>query len=365
MAAIGFFKSPTTGNAVTWDETGAQTDTGLTYDGYQLPVAQQQTSFGGGAEAPTAAPVVAYNSLQDNNYFISPSTGNMVTWDANGTQTDTGLTYDGYQLPVAQQQTSFGGGAEAPTAAPVVAYNSLQDNNYFISPSTGNMVTWDANGTQTDTGHAPGLAQNLAAAAEPVVSTNTVTQNDGSNRGTGSVYNHWTDMPTDTYQQYETKMASASNDPLSAWLNAGATTLTQPQFEQQQQVAASSPNSWGGGDTPASQAAHDARVAAIAVPAVTPILAPPIDYISSLSGWGPARPQGPLTQAGLYQPGQTAGTGGIANSQFTGWSQPQAGAFNTPVLDALYRGQQQRMTTPAPQFNFQDKPGALTQAIKG
>ena len=299
-------------------------------------------------------------------FFKSPTTGNAVTWDETGAQTDTGLTYDGYQLPVAQSQTSFGGGAEAPTAAPVVAYNSLQDNNYFISPSTGNMVTWDANGTQTDTGHAPGLAQNLAAAAEPVVSTNTVTQNDGSNRGTGSVYNHWTDMPTDTYQQYETKMASASNDPLSAWLNAGATTLTQPQFEQQQQVAASSPNSWGGGDTPASQAAHDARVAAIAVPAVTPMPAPPpVDYISSLSGWGPARPQGPLTQAGLYQPGQTAGTGGIANSQFTGWSQPQAGAFNTPVLDALYRGQQQRMTTPAPQFNFQDKPGALTQAIKG
>jgi hypothetical protein len=44
------------------------------------------------------------------------------------------------------------------------------------------------------------------------------------------------------------------------------------------------------------------------------------------------------------------------------WGTQPAQQFNTPMLDALYNAQQQRMTTPAPQFNFQDKPGALTQA---
>lgn len=37
---IGFFKSPTTGNAVTWDIANAHIDTGVPFDAYKLPVTQ-------------------------------------------------------------------------------------------------------------------------------------------------------------------------------------------------------------------------------------------------------------------------------------------------------------------------------------
>jgi hypothetical protein len=47
------------------------------------------------------------------------------------------------------------------------------------------------------------------------------------------------------------------------------------------------------------------------------------------------------------------------------WNTSQPAGFNTPVLNALYASQQQRMLAPAPSFDFQDKPGALTQAIEG
>ena len=70
----------------------------------------------------------------------------------------------------------------------------------------------------------------------------------------------------------------------------------------------------------------------------------------------------------IYQPGQTATNGG-ALGQGMNWGTHPSQQFNTPVLDALYSTQQQRMTTPAPVFDFQDKPaepqGALTQAIAG
>ena len=64
----------------------------------------------------------------------------------------------------------------------------------------------------------------------------------------------------------------------------------------------------------------------------------------------------------IYQPGQTTGSGSVGQSQPMSWGTQPAQQFNTPMLDALYNAQQQRMTTPAPQFDFQDKPGALTQA---
>ena len=96
---------------------------------------------------------------------------------------------------------------------------------------------------------------------------------------------------------------------------------------------------------------------------------------TNISGMSPAASalaaQGPLTSTagapggpGVYQQGQTAGNAGPA-SQGMNWGAQPSQSFNTPVLDALYAGQQQRMTTPAPQFNFQAKPGALTQAITG
>ena len=59
---------------------------------------------------------------------------------------------------------------------------------------------------------------------------------------------------------------------------------------------------------------------------------------------------------------------------YQGWGTAGASAppaFNTPVLDALYANQQQRMLSPAPTFNFQQKlkrggpvRGALTRVIK-
>lgn len=79
------------------------------------------------------------------------------------------------------------------------------------------------------------------------------------------------------------------------------------------------------------------------------------------SGWVQP-PTGALTS--IYQTGQTTGNPGTGTTGVN-WGQPPNQAFNTPMLDALYNAQQQRMTSPAPSFNFQAKPGALTQAIEG
>ena len=67
----------------------------------------------------------------------------------------------------------------------------------------------------------------------------------------------------------------------------------------------------------------------------------------------------------IYQPGQIAGTGSTANTNM-GWGNNLAQPYyNTPMLNALYNAQQQRMTTPAPRFNFQATPGALTTVADG
>jgi len=67
---------------------------------------------------------------------------------------------------------------------------------------------------------------------------------------------------------------------------------------------------------------------------------------------------------GIYQPGQTAGAPGAATNGMN-WGTHPAQSFNTPVLNALYNAQQQRMLVPAPTFNFQSQQqqpqGALTQ----
>lgn len=75
---------------------------------------------------------------------------------------------------------------------------------------------------------------------------------------------------------------------------------------------------------------------------------------------------GPLTTTAVnvVQPGQSAGTPGTPTPGMN-WGTHPAQTFNTPMLDALYNAQQQRMTSAAPTFNFQAKPGALTQAIEG
>lgn len=91
-------------------------------------------------------------------------------------------------------------------------------------------------------------------------------------------------------------------------------------------------------------------------------------------------PQGPLTQIhqpnpNVTQPGTTVGNTPVAQYQPMNWGTGQVppAQFQTPVLNALYNAQQQRMTTPAPNFNFQatatpttpEPQGALTQAVQG
>jgi len=120
-----------------------------------------------------------------------------------------------------------------------------------------------------------------------------------------------------------------------------------------------SPNTWGGGDTAASDAAHAARVAAALGP---------------LSQLQSARPN--PAPANVMQAGTPTFGGGQSQPQPQFQAQPQqppfrrdqqqgGGQFNTPVLDALYQGQQQRMASQAPTFNFQAKPGALTRVTEG
>lgn len=86
------------------------------------------------------------------------------------------------------------------------------------------------------------------------------------------------------------------------------------------------------------------------------------------AGWVPPPGNTPLVgaltaAANLVNQGQVYGTQTTPTQRPLDWSFGGQ-RFNTPVLDALYNAQQQRMTTPGPQFNFQAKPGALTQAIE-
>lgn len=95
-------------------------------------------------------------------------------------------------------------------------------------------------------------------------------------------------------------------------------------------------------------------------------------------GWtqAPGNAQGPLTTTAapgpVVQPGQTAGNAPIPQRPPMNWGTGHAPTpqFQTPVLNALYNAQQQRMTTPAPSFNFQataqqEPQGALTQVVQG
>lgn len=249
MAAIGSFKSPTSGNAVTWDESGAHTDTGIPYSQYTLPTAPaknaNQLGFAGvSMDAATQARRDDYQSggktYQDEQAQIAADRAEVARIRAQmpGMQTLAGRD--------AMPSVLLGGTPTSPTSASNVIGS-------FKSPTSGNWVTYDSSGQHTDTG----------------------------------------------------------------------------------QSASTTPNPWA--------------------------LAPPTM----------AAPQaGPLTTAaGVVQPGQSTGQ---AQQQpqmsWGGGSQQQQPAFNTPVLNALYQSQQQRMTAPAPTFNFQataPNVGALTQAIQG
>lgn len=148
-----------------------------------------------------------------------------------------------------------------------------------------------------------------------------------------------------------------SKDPLHAPGAAGVPNVAADS------AAAATPNVVVGGSAPGSTAAQNLNPTRPAAPA-----------------------QGPLTTGGGVSvgPAQTAPVGGspVPPGSVYGGGQgypmpPAVGAstpsqFNTPVLDALYNAQQQRMTNPAPQFNFQQHlkrggpvVGALTRVIRG
>ena len=90
----------------------------------------------------------------------------------------------------------------------------------------------------------------------------------------------------------------------------------------------------------------------------------------------PVVPRAPqTTTSNVTQPGATYGNTQPGQGPQPAWGQVQPQqAFQTPVLDSLYGRQQQAMTSQAPSFNFQQKPGyksggavmgALTKVIKG
>ncbi len=94
-----------------------------------------------------------------------------------------------------------------------------------------------------------------------------------------------------------------------------------------------------------------------------PNATPPISINPATSA-----PVGPLTTV----PGVSTGSTTPRPAQHSPFQPQPAQPFHTPMLDALYQGQQQRMTSPAPSFNFQAKPafkdggsvGALSRVIK-
>lgn len=205
----------------------------------------------------------------------------------------------------------------------------------------------------------------------------------GTGAGVGSWSNNLSWMPTDNYANYAAKYnaQSKSGDPTWAWMNGGNAMLTQDQWNAQNTNAAAEKArgvTFGGGSTPASEATAAATAAAYAA-------AHPLGAAGTANPGSQVNGTGALTQVqpwvnnyqpgNVMQPGQSVGGGAIHQAQPFNWGaqQPQQGGqFNTPVLDALYQGQQQRMTSQAPSFNFQakpaattDQPGALTQAITG
>ena len=209
MAAIGFFKSPTTGNAVTWDETGAQTDTGVAHDAYKLPTAQSGPTFGGGA----AAPKPVTETTWANGFVKSP--GDLEKYGRGA-----------YDLP---EYTN----GRINTASP--------EFKSFMATATPEQIKdagnqWNFNAQQTDRNVASGTAI--------------------PNAGVGSLFNNISWMPTDTYAGYAAKYnaGKASQDPTWAWGNGGAAMLSEADWNAQQQRAGQGPTSFGGGSAPPAPA---------------------------------------------------------------------------------------------------------------
>lgn len=126
-------------------------------------------------------------------------------------------------------------------------------------------------------------------------------------------------------------------------------------------AAATAPGVVVGGSAPGTTAAQNLNPIRQATPAPTGGMAA-----------GPA--QTAPVGGGVVQPGTGYGGGGYPTPYpvSAGPAAPVPSQFNTPVLDALYNAQQQRMTSPAPSFNFQQHlkrggpvVGALTRVIRG
>lgn len=67
-----------------------------------------------------------------------------------------------------------------------------------------------------------------------------------------STYETWASMPTETYAQYVTKMQAVRNDPTSAWLNGGASAMTESDWTAQNARAGADKARgvmFGGGDS--------------------------------------------------------------------------------------------------------------------
>lgn len=135
--------------------------------------------------------------------------------------------------------------------------------------------------------------------------------------------------------------------------------VTPVQYADAQSAAAANPNVVVG-PTPMGTTAGQMLTTAIAPNATPPISINPATTTQV----------GPLTTV----PGTTTGSASPRPAYPAPFQQPAVPAYHTPMLDALYQGQQQRMTSPAPSFNFQAQPpaalkdggsvGALSRVIK-
>lgn len=266
-------------------------------------------------------------------FFRSPSTGNAVTYDEHGKHTDTGIGYTQYTVAQAQPApTTKTPVSTDTTVAPSTTKMSAEQNSAMLD-------FWNKNRSNAGnvmagmTRYNVGAADMAAAIGQTPQQFGNWLRMNGAPEGFAGVTMPQQGAITQGYQDAVNAFLGFKENPRQP---ASAPSTTQ------------SPSSWGGGTT--------------------------IGPAASGTTFGPAASGttfGPLTSAaGVIQPGQAAGQATAQQNPPMNWggAAQQQPAFNTPVLDALYRSQQQRMTAPAPTFNFQataPNAGALTQAIQG
>ena len=274
--------------------------------------------------------------------FRSPSTGNAVTYDEHGNHTDTGIGYAQYTVAQAQPApTTKTPVSTDTTVAPSTTKMSAEQNSAMLD-------FWNKNHSNAGnvmagmTRYNVGAADMAAAIGQTPQQFGNWLRMNGAPEGFAGVTMPQQGAITQGYQ-----------DSLNAFLGL----KENPQQPASAPLTTQSPNSWGGGTTIGPAASGTT-----------------IGPAASGTTFGPAASGttfGPLTSAaGVIQPGQTVGQATAQQNPPMNWggAAQQQPAFNTPVLDALYQSQQQRMTAPAPTFNFQataPNAGALTQAIQG